>query len=78
MREYVLTCEVSDSVRFEPSYPSQPCASPIWIYHEHVDSGSQVLPPLSVEDGATISMAIALVWVVGFCWREIRRSLNRF
>lgn len=33
-------------------------------------------PRLEIADASQIGMAIALCWVIGWAWREIRRSVN--
>lgn len=35
-----------------------------------------VFPELSTADASQIGMAIAMCWVIGWAWREIRRSVN--
>ena len=41
------------------------------------DSGVGFFPDLSPADAADIGLAIALCWIIGFCWREIRRAITR-
>lgn len=73
---WVYSCPDSNlvNVGIDHEMPVYECTGGKWI---QIDSGAQFLPPLSIEDGAAIAMAIALCWVVGFAWREVRRAFSR-
>jgi len=49
--------------------PDGSCSQPVWL------EAPSILPPLTVEDAGLIWSAIAVMWVIGFGVREIRRVL---
>lgn len=62
---YVLACE-SQNIAADGT-----CTVPVWI-----EKPEQVLPPLSLVDGAEIAFAIVGVWTLGLLFRVHRRALQ--
>lgn len=69
---WVLTCQSFDDRPYPPV-----CVSEEWVLsHElPVSVSNSFVPELSTADASQIGMAIAMVWIIGWAWREIRRSL---
>ena len=65
MTAYVLVCD-------EANYDAQAgtCSAPYYAPQP------SLLPPLTISDGITISIAIIALWAVGFGIRSIRRTLS--
>lgn len=72
----VLVCDELDG--YIPRPPDVPdCAHvPYWVDVSSFTGGGSLLPPLGLEDAASIALAIAMVWVIGYAWRQIRRAFE--
>lgn len=73
MAVYVLTCDEANVVPASSTSAgvvAASCTSPYYAPQEGV------LPPLSIADGVTISMAVLAVWAVGFGIKSMRRTLS--
>lgn len=68
---WVLTCQEFDN----RPYPPQ-CVSEEWVRSHELPVSNSFVPELSTADASQIGMAIAMVWIIGWAWREIRRSVN--
>lgn len=71
---WVYVCDAPDEVR---TPPVSCIGGEHWEYLRTDDVSSGLLPDLSLEDGASLSMAIAFLWVIAFAWREIRRAVTQ-
>lgn len=65
MTAYVLVCDEANL-----DVQTGTCSAPYYAPQQ------EVLPPLSITDGITISTAIIALWAVGFGIRAIRRTLS--
>lgn len=66
---WVYHCNMMDTTGRDPV-----CVDGDWTLVE--ESGGMLLPDLPISDAMEIGSAIALVWIIGFLWREIRRAVT--
>ena len=64
MAQVVAACDSSNV------QPGGTCSAPYWVEFE------QVLPPLTLAEGAVIGGLIVSTWAAGAAFRWLRKSLN--
>ena len=63
-----MLVQVCDASSFDAA--SQTCANPVWV------ESPGVLPPLSVDDGVAVAVAVITCWCLGYVFKLARKTIG--